>query len=93
MSESSKDLGVVTVLLERFTNQRLPMLLEIKKRIDAGERLDDRDLQFLETMQSEATRNLPRIAAHKELKEIVGKGVNLYHEIISKALENEQETS
>jgi len=91
MDESEKeDLGIATVLLERFTEQRLPKLLEIKERIDAGEKLDDLDLEFLETMLSDANTNLPKMAAHEDLKELFMKGINLYHEIVTKAAENEQ---
>ena len=90
MTESSKELGVMSVLLDRFANRRLPRMLEIKKRVDAGERLAGHELEFLEVVGADTIKNLPKIADHAELKELLGKALNLYHEIVTKAMENEQ---
>jgi hypothetical protein len=90
MTESSKELGVMSVLLDRFANRRLPRMLEIKKRVDAGERLAGHELEFLEVVGADTIKNLPKIAGHAELKDLLGKALNLYHEIVTKAMENEQ---
>jgi hypothetical protein len=47
MTNDPDDLGVISALLERLNNQRLPRLLDIKQRVDAGGRLDSIDMQFL----------------------------------------------
>ena len=36
MKESADELGVIYALVERFEKQRLPRLLELKKRVDKG---------------------------------------------------------
>ena len=90
MNDNSKELGVLSVLIDRFAKHRLPRMLEIKKRVDAGESLDSRELKFLETVGSDTLKNLPRIASHPELKSLLAKSLDLYHEIIRKAMENEK---
>jgi hypothetical protein len=36
MEESADELGTIYALMERFEKQRLPRLLELKKRVDEG---------------------------------------------------------
>jgi hypothetical protein len=36
MSQDSRDQGVIQVLLDRFTKQRLPRALQMKERVDKG---------------------------------------------------------
>ena len=45
--ESKDDAGTIQVLLERLEKWRLPRALELKARVDAGQRLNDNDIQFL----------------------------------------------
>ena len=92
MNDTSKELGVLSALIDRFTHRRLPRMLEIKKRVDAGECLEGHELEFLEVVGSDTLKNLPKVAAHPELKELLGKALNLYHEIVAKAMENEQKS-
>jgi hypothetical protein len=85
--------GLVTTLLQRYTRQRLPRLLEMKERLDRGEKLDDYDIDFLQMIADERKdRNqaLQTAYRHPELHELVLKAIDLYHEITSKALENER---
>jgi len=44
MSDDTEDTGVITVLLERLNDFRLPRLLELKERMDAGETLSENDM-------------------------------------------------
>ncbi len=90
MTHSNDDLGVMMALLERFTKHRLPGLREIKGRVDQGEKLDDHDLQFLELILAETKEAEPLIDKFPELHETVGKAIGLYHEVTTKAVENEQ---
>ena len=41
MSESTEDVGLITVLLQRLETQRLPRALALKDKVDRGELLDD----------------------------------------------------
>ena len=90
MNNKKKDEGVVEVLLERFEKQRLPRLLEIKKHVDAGMLLSETDLLFLEKVNKDALNAEPLVKRHPEFEELYVKAVNLYKEIIEKALENEK---
>ncbi|TVQ87646.1 MAG: hypothetical protein EA400_10730 [Chromatiaceae bacterium] len=89
MTEQSTDLGVTTVLLERLTKFRLPRLMELKAKVERGERLADFDLSYLQDVLADASQARPLIARHPELEEIAARLVGLYHQITSKALENE----
>jgi hypothetical protein len=90
MSDSSKDLGVITVLLQRLEEQRLPRALALKKKVDQGERLDDSDIAFLEQVLADANEAKPLLERHPEYQTLVSRVVNLYKEITDKALENEK---
>ena len=90
MKHDKEELAVMTALVERFTSQRLPRLREIKSRVDQGEKLDERDLEYLEMMLADAKKAEPRVKAFPELNDVVAKAIGLYHEVTSKALENEK---
>jgi len=90
MNERKEKLGVVTALTERFTQQRLPRLLEIKGRVDKGEKIDDQDLEFLQLVHDDALKNERLVETFPQLKDFVVKAIGLYTEITSKALENEK---
>ena len=83
------DVGVVVVLLNRMSGQRLPRALDIKARVDRGDRLEDFDLRFLEDVFAENATELPRWEHHPELNGIIAKMFHLYHEITAQALDNE----
>ncbi len=88
--KSSNDNGVIAVLLERFNNQRLPRLLDIKKKVDVGKKLDDFDIAFLEEVLKDASSNMHLGDDHAELQGLVAKIIHLYHSITEQALKNEQ---
>lgn len=88
--EDRKTRGTAYVLLMRLHNERLPRALELKQKVDRGERLSDYDQQYLKRVLSEADG--VRRAANKlpEYHDLVKKMQTLYDEITSKALVNEQ---
>lgn len=90
MTEPDTEQGVVTMLLERMRTQRLPRALDMKEKVDAGEKLDEFDLQFLEEVFHDASEQRERCKEHPELHGLITKMIHLYHEITTKALENEQ---
>jgi hypothetical protein len=90
MSESSQDLGLITVLLERLETQQLPRALALKERVDRGERLADADLAFLEEVFADRDKIKPLLDRHPEYRDLAARMVNLCKEITDKALENEK---
>ena len=90
MSESSEDVGLITVLLQRLETQRLPRALALKEKVDRGELLDDFDLGFLEEVFADTSRIRPFLAQHPEYQDLAARMMHLYKEITEKALQNEK---
>lgn len=90
MTELSKDLGVVTALLTGFTTQRLPRVLELKQKVERGERLEDWDIEFLHEVFEGAGRMKPMVDRLPEFQEVYARTTLLYREITEKALDNEK---
>ncbi|MGH2523852.1 MAG: hypothetical protein ACREXX_00200 [Gammaproteobacteria bacterium] len=90
MSESSEDVGLITVLLQRLETQRLPRALALKDKVDRGELLDDFDIGFLEEVFADASNVRPLVVQHPEYQDLAARMMNLYKEITDKALENEK---
>ena len=87
--ESKDDAGTIQVLLERLEKWRLPRALELKARVDAGERLNDSDIQFLKNVFEDASTVQRMAAKNPKYQPLVSQMMSLYDEITRKALENE----
>jgi hypothetical protein len=92
MTENSEDAGVITVLMQRFEKERLPRALDLKKKVDRGETLNDNDIAFLEQVFHDANKLGPLLDRNHEYHKLVSQAVQLYKEITDKALENEKRT-
>ena len=90
MSASSSDSGVLTALAQRLIDQRLPRALALKEKVDQGAVLQDRDVEFLERVLEDANKIAPVIDRNPKYKDVAGRMLQLYKEIMAKALENEQ---
>ena len=90
MTDKQNEAGVLAVLIQRLESQRLPQLLELKAKVDQGERLSDHDLRFLQDALADAKSAHPLVANHPELGALASKLVTLYREITETALANEK---
>ncbi len=90
MAETSHDIGVLTALMERLEKRRIPRALDIKEKVDRGDRLDEWDMNYLEKIIEDAQDALALIVDHPEYQEVYARVADLYEDITSKALENEQ---
>ena len=67
MSDSApKDAGTIQAMLQRLNDFRLPKALDLKKKVDRGEKLDSYDMEFLEAVLEDASGAQHLIAKHPE---------------------------
>ena len=90
MEKSDSDTGTIQAVLERLQKFRLPRALAIKARVDAGETLDNNDLQFLKLVFEDASSAQGLAARNPEYQALVTRMIGLYDEITRKGLENEK---
>jgi hypothetical protein len=87
---SDKDKGVAAMIIERFESQRLPRALAIKAQVDRGERLSDLDIAFLKQVFEDAQHIAPLALKNPEWQSLAVRAMDLYKEIMDKALANEE---
>ena len=92
MMNASQEIGVITVILRRLETQRIPRLLDIKAKVDRGERLDDFDIEYLGRIFADSGTAEGFAEHHPELNSLIARMHHLYREITEKALENERES-
>ncbi|MBN8449545.1 MAG: hypothetical protein J0M13_11165 [Candidatus Accumulibacter sp.] len=90
MSQEANDTGVAAVIIERLEKERLPRALDLKAKVEAGGRLDDMDIAFLERVFADSEDLKPLLDRHPEYNELASRMMRLYQEITARGLENEK---
>ncbi len=88
-SQEEMDQGEITVLLERLQN-RIPILLDVKQRVQEGDNLSDLEIIELSSMLAHASDAQGLISRHPELQKIAVQIVSLYNDIINAAMQSEK---
>lgn len=88
MNGVSKDDGIITVMLLRLKQQRLPRVFDLHEKVLRGEALDDYDIGFLDRACCEAKNCHLLCQHHPEYNDLFSRVTHFYHEITSTALKN-----
>ena len=91
MSPPNRDLGIISALLQRLDNELLPSMLELRKKVESGERLSDGDIYYLRRALADArdASLQPLLERHPEYLSLVGNLFSLYRQVVDRALQNE----
>lgn len=92
MVQFDSDVGVIKEILDRFNHQRFPRALDIKVRVEAGETLQQSDIDFLTIVINDARDFSWLVEKHPEYKQVMGNITHFYHQVILAAFENETNT-
>ena len=82
--------GVEQVMLQRFVETTLPVVMEIKANADAGKKLTEGELEIMERLVERAKSFGPITYEFPELQSLIAKIIDLYDQIAEEALDNEQ---
>jgi hypothetical protein len=90
MEQPEKDAGTIAALMIRFKETRLPRAQRLLEKVNGGEKLSDSDIGFLKRVYQDTRVSQSLIKRHPEYHDLVAGFVDLYTEIITTGLENEQ---
>jgi hypothetical protein len=89
LSQEEIDEGTIAALMKRV-RRRIPNLLAVKKRLEAGGTLGNAEITELGRMIKGASDTRALIERHPEYQELVAKMISLYGEITEMAVANEE---
>jgi hypothetical protein len=90
MTDEDSDQGVIQAIVDRLEKHRLPMALQLQEKVNRGETLNDLDLAFLDNVFQDTRKLKGLLDRHPDWQPLATRMINLYKEITTRALENEQ---
>ena len=90
MDQETKDAGTIEALMIRMKEYRIPRAKRMQERVNAGEKLSDVDIEYLNRVYDESRDSAALFERHPEYDELRVRALDLFSEIIEKALENEK---
>jgi hypothetical protein len=90
MDQKTKDAGTIEALMIRMNEYRIPRAKRMQERVNAGEKLSDVDIEYLNRVYDQSRDSAALFERHPEYDELRIRALDLFSEIIAKALENEK---
>ena len=90
MDQEEKDAGTISALMLRMTKTRLPRAQRLLEKVNDGSTLSDNDIRFLKRVFNDSRSNQSLFKRNPEIIDLVSRFIDLYAEIVEKALENEK---
>jgi len=88
--QSNMDAGTIAALMVRFRETRLPRAQGLLEKVNAGQKLDDGDIDFLKRVYDDSRSLHALVLRNPDYLSMVTKFIDLYSEIIAKAVELEK---
>ena len=85
---TEEEMGVVQVVLTRFNRDVIPMLKDMKTKVDRGETLSERESGQLEKALKRSVRGREFAKKHPEYAQLVESARDIYDYIATKSAEN-----
>ena len=90
MDQEEKDAGTISALMLRMTETRLPRAHRLLEKVNDGSTLSDSDIRFLKRVFNDSRSNQSLFKRNPEFIDLISRFIDLYSEIVAKALENEK---
>ena len=90
MDQEEKDAGTISALMLRMTETRLPRAQRLLEKVNDGSTLSDSDIRFLKRVFNDSRSNQSLFRRNPEFIDLISRFIDLYSEIVAKALENEK---
>jgi hypothetical protein len=93
MDQSTEDAGTIAALMIRLKEYRLPRAKRMLEKVNGGDTLSHEDIAFLKRVNNDSRNTQPLVKRNPEYHHLIACTLDLYTEIITKALDNEKASS